>query len=46
MAGVNPEIPGVPSQTQLMAAALAMQGAGALSYPGLGNPGLSGGNHL
>ena len=44
MAGVNPEIPGLPSaQSQLMAAAAAMQGASALSYLGLGNPSMPGG---
>ena len=44
MAGVNPEIPGLPSaQSQLMAAAAAMQGASALSYLGLGNPSIPGG---
>ena len=44
MAGVNPEIPGIPSaQSQLMAAAAAMQGASALSYLGLGNPSIPGG---
>ena len=42
MAGVNPEIPGV-SQSQLMAAAAAMQGANALGYLGLGGPGLGAG---
>ena len=48
MAGVNPEIPGAPSQSQLMAAAAAMQGAsmqGALSYLGMGNPSIPGGKN-
>ena len=41
MAGVTPEIPGIPSQSQLMALAAGMQGANALSYLGIGAPGLT-----